>query len=502
MILISAGLVLAAVVLLIAGFVLAKPFLIMWSIVVSVLSALFLVIGALLRRHELFPGGRAGATATPPDPRLGHPQPPHAGQAPVGMPPSPQRPPTPQQTAPQPVPRRPAGGGIAPDAIVLVIPGRKRYHVPGCRQLIGRDPEELTFVEAREEGFSPCTSCLPDAALGGRQLPPAADPEPVTHHQAASPETPVSAEPSALFSEATRDVRPPAPVAAPKPAPAASTPSPEPGAGQSGGWFAPKSTPSGPAQPADDPAASERSSGTAVPPAGPASSGGPAEPSERAKPSEEAKPAKEEDAGKTGEPKPTGQAERTTESPADKPERPAGQSRPAPVFDETDAEMTNPHMRLPAIDVTAKPPVTAARPGGDAPKPAGKTTGSAENAAKDSKTPKAPEPPRTPAGRPERDDEGGKPPSSRDAGSPARNGTPKPADAPKAKDEPASEDRDGDDRPGTVKVIVGTRRYHSTACPLIRGAGDTGVETMSLAQAEAAGLTSCSVCQNDRESVS
>ncbi|MFB4274964.1 hypothetical protein ACBJ59_06665 [Nonomuraea sp. MTCD27] len=57
------------------------------------------------------------------------------------------------------------------------------------------------------------------------------------------------------------------------------------------------------------------------------------------------------------------------------------------------------------------------------------------------------------------------------------------------------------ERPGTVKVIIGTRRYHSTACPLIRGAGETGVETMTLAAAEAAGLTSCSVCQHDRETV-
>jgi hypothetical protein len=65
-ILISAGLVLAAIVLLIAGFVLTEPFLIMWSIVACVLSALFLVIGAYLRRHELFPGGKkAGAPAEP-----------------------------------------------------------------------------------------------------------------------------------------------------------------------------------------------------------------------------------------------------------------------------------------------------------------------------------------------------------------------------------------------------------------------------------------------------
>jgi len=57
------------------------------------------------------------------------------------------------------------------------------------------------------------------------------------------------------------------------------------------------------------------------------------------------------------------------------------------------------------------------------------------------------------------------------------------------------------ERSGLVKVIVGTRRYHSTACPLIKGAGDTGVETMTVAAAEAAGLTSCSVCQHDRETV-
>lgn len=77
---------------------------------------------------------------------------------------------------------------------------------------------------------------------------------------------------------------------------------------------------------------------------------------------------------------------------------------------------------------------------------------------------------------------------------------PAPKSAESPKDKPEAPDRD--ERPGTVKVIVGTRRYHSTACPLIRGAGDTGVETMSLARAEAARLTSCSVCQNDRETVS
>lgn len=54
-------------------------------------------------------------------------------------------------------------------------------------------------------------------------------------------------------------------------------------------------------------------------------------------------------------------------------------------------------------------------------------------------------------------------------------------------------------RPKTVKVITGTRRYHSATCPLIRGAGETGVETMTIPEAEDAGLTSCPVCQHDRE---
>ncbi|MEV4798897.1 hypothetical protein AB0K18_02690 [Nonomuraea sp. NPDC049421] len=230
--------VLAAVVLLIAGFVLAKPFLIMWSIVVSVLSALFLVIGAFLRRNELFPGGgQAAAPATPPK-GLMPPAQPYTQTGPMAQQPPPQSRPHPQApqqrtaTVPAPAPRRPAAAGIAPDAIVLVIPGRKRYHVPGCRQLAGRDHEELTYEEAREEGFTPCTTCLPDAALGGRQLPPAADPEPAAHPGTAP------AKSRSDNSAETRDLRPP--VTSPKPDTKASTPSPEPAAAHeegAAGWF-------------------------------------------------------------------------------------------------------------------------------------------------------------------------------------------------------------------------------------------------------------------------
>ncbi|PZG22413.1 hypothetical protein C1I98_36690, partial [Spongiactinospora gelatinilytica] len=188
MIFVSAGLVLAAIVLLIAGVVLAEPSLVMWSIVVSVLSAVFLLIAVLLRRHALFPrGGPAKATMPPPAPLQAGPYqagpmaspmmaapPPQAVQHMATMPPQP-RAHHPMAAGASPVaPRR--ASGISPDAIVLVIPGRRRYHVAGCRQLAGRDHEELTYEEAREEGFSPCTTCLPDAALGGVQAPPTPEP--------------------------------------------------------------------------------------------------------------------------------------------------------------------------------------------------------------------------------------------------------------------------------------------------------------------------------------
>ncbi|MBB5077116.1 hypothetical protein [Nonomuraea endophytica] len=546
MILISAGLVLAAVVLLIAGFVLAKPFLIMWSIVVSVLSALFLVIGALLRRHELFPGGRAGATATPPEPaKFGYPQPPHSDQAPAGAPPSPPRTQTFQQTAtiPSPAPRRPAARGISPDALVLVIPGRKRYHVPGCRQLIGRDHEELTFEEAREEGFTPCTSCLPDAALGGRQLPPAADPEPVTPHPAASPETrTVSAELPAEPSEATRDLRPAGPVAAPKPAPAASTPTPESGPDQPGGWFAPKASSSGTAKPSaagddtppapgpDDESDAETTNphlrlpamdSPSKPPTGGSTSAAGSSTSATGSPTGAGRPASVD--GKPESPSgdkpagPSGKAASPSDKPwkdeksgADKPERSAltgqgpsaGQRPPAEEKIGHPVTGDNGAGRRPEAPVADEGRPTGKSPSG--PRVAPYVAPSATNGeAKPAPPEKKPEPGSRPTPRP--GEESGK----RSATTSAAEGKPEgPSPEPEPKPRPAAEDVAGDvapakdTRPGTVKVIVGTRRYHSTACPLIRGAGDTGVETMTLAQAEAAGLTSCSVCQNDRESVS
>ena len=57
---------------------------------------------------------------------------------------------------------------VPPDAPVWVVRGRKRYHLENCRQLAGREREELTYEEAVEEAFSPCTACMPDTALAAR----------------------------------------------------------------------------------------------------------------------------------------------------------------------------------------------------------------------------------------------------------------------------------------------------------------------------------------------
>lgn len=45
------------------------------------------------------------------------------------------------------------------DAIVATIPGRRRFHNLNCDLVSGDAYEAITEVEARAEGFSPCTAC-------------------------------------------------------------------------------------------------------------------------------------------------------------------------------------------------------------------------------------------------------------------------------------------------------------------------------------------------------
>ncbi|GAA0851930.1 hypothetical protein ACFQVD_16890 [Streptosporangium amethystogenes subsp. fukuiense] len=587
MILISAGLVLTAIVLLIVGIVLAKPFLVMWSIAVSVLSAVFLVIGALLRRHELFPGGQAGAAQ--PLPEKG-PMP--AGSVPVphGVPSHPPVPPhmmaqhgMRQQMPVAPTqPRRgpvagPATataarrGALDAEAIVLVIPGRKRYHVAGCRQLAGRDHEELTHEEAREEGFTPCTSCLPEPVAGSRpyQAPPGGrEPaEPLS----ASPESgpaggagePGPHEATARFTAPYRPARPAAPAEGqqapgarpepqprPEPAPrresavsrqeppqepvvpvarpyiqssepqgrpqepvspplrAAESPTPSvpirlpkvpeiPHAdSEATSWFsrdmvAQASKPEAPAAPA-------RPEPEAAGPAGPGAAVGGASAS-RGEAPESAKPETGE-AERTGseavEPEPTVSEITASEGAA---------SGAAKAGAEAGAQ----------AEAEAGPSTPGARPGAETagrdsapPEPSSSGTSGAAGSGSSAEPERSAEPvPREEPGAGQATDGTTPEPVEPAETAPGRAGQVA-ADSTPAEPaaDPAAEDHDADDAPGagkrpagdgTVMVIIGTRRFHDPACPLIKGAGDSGTEVVSLVEAEGAGLVHCSICLSD-----
>jgi hypothetical protein len=51
---------------------------------------------------------------------------------------------------------------------VHVVDLRPRYHMAVCGHLAGRDAIPLPVNEAREDGFTPCGLCRPDATLAGR----------------------------------------------------------------------------------------------------------------------------------------------------------------------------------------------------------------------------------------------------------------------------------------------------------------------------------------------
>lgn len=49
---------------------------------------------------------------------------------------------------------------LTDDSLVLVVAGRKRFHLDGCRLLDQRALEELTLAEAQDESFTPCSVCI------------------------------------------------------------------------------------------------------------------------------------------------------------------------------------------------------------------------------------------------------------------------------------------------------------------------------------------------------
>jgi hypothetical protein len=64
-----------------------------------------------------------------------------------------------------------AADAADPDAEVLVLDERPRYHVRTCEWLGDRKTLPLPLREARELGFTPCARCAPNATLAAEVRP-------------------------------------------------------------------------------------------------------------------------------------------------------------------------------------------------------------------------------------------------------------------------------------------------------------------------------------------
>ena len=165
MIVISGALVLVALVLLVLGLTMQDLNFVYGSIAVSLVSFVFLVIGILQRRGEQPVAATAGPEVR--DDSAAAPSQDPAPTEPVAVPVS-----RGSRRAPAPVVDEAPEEDDAYDdeelgagGAVLVVPGRPRYHVGGCRYLTGRAAEEIDVLDARAEGFTACGVCKPDAAL-------------------------------------------------------------------------------------------------------------------------------------------------------------------------------------------------------------------------------------------------------------------------------------------------------------------------------------------------
>lgn len=173
MILVSVLLVAAAFGLLIAGSSLffAEILLVYVSIGTSLLAAVFLGVAAFRRRGELAgsaPAEAPGSSASPAGAGAAQ------GSADSGVAASAgSAAPTPTATtSPEArtaaVPTAPTAGEVPGDARVLAVPARHTYHTENCRQLRAREHHELSYTDAREQGYTACRSCMPDSVLAAR----------------------------------------------------------------------------------------------------------------------------------------------------------------------------------------------------------------------------------------------------------------------------------------------------------------------------------------------
>lgn len=164
MIVISGALVLVALVLLIIGLVSTALGFVYASIAVSVVSFAFLLVGIMQRRGEQLPESAAGA-----------PTPAAAATDVEGVTaiiPSSSR----LRPAAEPVAAADTEAGSG--ATVLIVAGRPRYHVDGCRYLTGKEAESVPVEKARADGFTACGVCKPDEAPAAEPAAPVSIPDP------------------------------------------------------------------------------------------------------------------------------------------------------------------------------------------------------------------------------------------------------------------------------------------------------------------------------------
>ncbi len=197
MIVISGALVLVALILLIVGVVGPDLTFVYASIGVSLVSLVFLVIGILQRRGDTGTETAAAAPEVAEQP---------ADDVTTVLP-------SQVGTSRRVTEREPiaesADEELTTGGTVLVVEGRPRYHVGGCRYLSGKQAEEVDVLDAREEGFTPCGVCKPDDALAELEFEDEPDEQDVVEQDVPGVEVPV-----VRTAAATRAVKAPATKAA------------------------------------------------------------------------------------------------------------------------------------------------------------------------------------------------------------------------------------------------------------------------------------------------
>jgi hypothetical protein len=489
------------------------------SIAISIVSALCLAIGVFLRRKELFGAAGSAAPARTGKPAKGGKPGKAARQAKgakeaVGQ--------VPVEPAEETVtlPSQPLD--VPEDSTVFVVRGRKRYHLENCRQLAGRDKEDLTYAEALEEGFSPCTACMPDTALAARAATSSGEP---TAQQGTGDESGAAGLGKSTWTEsATAGLAAAArPAGAPSRAatPSAGASSDRFGSDRSGSGGFGTSTPEWESRPSAPAPRSPLSADSAYAPPAESATGTPAWGDSASPPA--VPPASWESDRELDTPS-WAQSSLTERPEATRPER-----LPEPPAEEAGG-----------AELGAIAPESTTKDGDDDPEPVSVTaTTPAAPAAPPVTlefTPAEPKPvqPRTADTKPTEtsDDE----PEVREtaatedlvleaslspSGDPLGDDTPEiVAEEPTPAEEPAISlspdidladdaadavpDAEPDvDQPGSpqVRILSGTRRYHRPDCALIEDIGDEAedLESLSRDEAKERGCTPCLVCQPDKE---